>query len=329
VQHENDIICPDCDELTRRDFVRTVGGMALAGAIPLVGAARSLQAAPTPKSEAETAVKALYESLSAEQKKVVCFPFEHELRHTISANWKITKPTIGDDFYTRDQRKLVDRIFRGVTSPEGYERFQRQMREDWGGFEKYHMAIFGEPGTGKFEWEMTGRHLTIRADGNNVDKMAFGGPIVYGHGSPDTRKNLFHYQTKKANEVFGALEGKQRTQALVAVAPRENAVPLQGKSGEFPGIPVSELSADQKQLVENTIKVILAPYREEDIDEALKMLKAGGGLNSLHMAFYTKGDLNKDKVWDLWRVEGPTFVWHFRGAPHVHTYVNIGMPAKS
>jgi len=42
------------------------------------------------------------------------------------------------------------------------------------------------------------------------------------------------------------------------------------------------------------------------------------------MAFYEKGDLESDKVWDIWRVEGPSFVWHFRGAPHVHAYINIG-----
>jgi hypothetical protein len=29
-------------------------------------------------------------------------------------------------------------------------------------------------------------------------------------------------------------------------------------------------------------------------------------------------------MWDMWRIEGPSFVWHFRGAPHVHAYINIG-----
>jgi hypothetical protein len=41
------------------------------------------------------------------------------------------------------------------------------------------------------------------------------------------------------------------------------------------------------------------------------------------MAFYEQGDLEGDKVWDIWRLEGPSFVWHFRGAPHVHAYINI------
>ena len=87
------------------------------------------------------------------------------------------------------------------------------------------------------------------------------------------------------------------------------------------------MSADQKALVEEVIKVVLAPYREEDVAEAIEMQKAGGGLDALHMAFYESDDVGKDQVWDIWRLEGPTFVWHFRGAPHVHTYVNIAKKA--
>jgi len=308
--------------LTRRDFVKTVGGVALAaGAAPLLATTAD---AATKKPAAETAVTALYDSLSERQKKTICFPFENELRHKINANWNITKPEIGGDFYTNDQRELIDTILRGVTSEDGYERFLRQMEDDDGGIGKYRVAIFGNPGADKFEWEMTGRHLTVRADGNSVGGMAFGGPIVYGHGEGNPEKNIFHYQTRKANEVFTALDGKQRKEALLEKAPRENDVPIQGKGGAFNGIALGNLSADQKSLVESVLKVILAPYRKEDIDEALKVLEAGGGLDKLHMAFYQKGDLNDDKIWDIWRVEGPSFVWHFRGAPHVHSYVNIG-----
>ena len=320
--------CPDCEPaVTRRDFVKMMGGTAVAvGALPLVAVPHAAFAAPTAKSDAETAVKRFHETLSDAQRKTICFPFEHELRSKINANWAITEPKIIDDFYSDAQRKLIDEIFRNVTSEDGYERFQKQMSEDRdGGFGQYHVALFGEPLSGKFEWEMTGRHLTIRADGDSVANVAFGGPIVYGHGASDTRKNVFHYQTKKANEVFAALDAKQAEQALLAKAPRENQVPIQGDEGKFPGVAVSELSSDQKELVESTIKVMLAPYRKEDAEEALALLKTGGGFERLHMAFYQTGDLNNDKVWDIWRMEGPSFVWHFRGAPHVHTYVNIGL----
>lgn len=326
MQHSRHAQCPDCqDNVSRRDFVKAVG---VAASLPLLGSVPPLRAAEARTAHAESAVGRFYESLSDEQRQTICFAFDHDLRNRISANWAITKPEIGDDFYSDAQRSLIDDIVRGVTSEDGYERLQKQMEDDMpNGKNGYHVAVFGTPGSGKFEWELTGRHLTLRADGDSVDGMAFGGPIVYGHGEPDTKKNLFHYQTKKANEVFDALDGRQVEKALLADAPRENQVPLQGAEGQFPGLCAADMSADQIELLERTIKVILAPYRDQDVQEAISMLKAGGGLKTMHMAFYQSGDLNKDEVWDIWRLESPTFVWHFRGAPHVHTYVHIGKKA--
>jgi hypothetical protein len=320
-------ICPDCDaSLDRRSFIRTVGGAALAGAAaPVLFGGRIVQGAPTAKSTAETAVVRFYDSLSAAQKQMIVFPFDHDLRTKINANWLVTKQTLESDFYSDQQRELVNEIIRNVTSADGYERIQRQTEDDHGGIGSYSVAVFGTPGTDKFEWELTGRHLTLRADGDSVDKAAFGGPIIYGHGEETPSKNLFHYQTKKVNEVFHALDAKQSARALVSQAPKEDQVAIQGAGGAFPGISVGELSTDQKQLVESTLKVLLAPYRQEDVDEVFAILKASGGVDKLHLAYYQEGDLQDDKTWDIWRVEGPSFVWHFRGAPHVHAYINIAM----
>ncbi len=320
--------CPDCAAVDRRDFLKAVGGVALAGtAASSFWSLPGAFAAPSPASAAETAVGRFYASLSPDQKKAICFGFSDPLRQKINANWHITKPTIGADFYNNDQRKLIDEIVRNVTSADGYERLKKQMEDDSGGIQDYSVAIFGEPGSSSFEWELTGRHLTLRADGNSVDKAAFGGPIVYGHGEENPKSNLFHYQTKQVNKVFQALDAKQSRKALVAKAPNETAVAIQGDKGTFPGIVVSDLSADQKNLVQETLQILLAPYRREDADEAMEILKASGGIDRLHMAFYQQGDLDNDKQWDIWRVEGPSFVWHFRGAPHVHAYINIGAVA--
>jgi hypothetical protein len=316
----------DCQPQDRRSFLQTVGAAAVAGAASsVVWTPRASLAAPKPDSAAESAVVRLYQTLTDEQKKTIVFPFDHELRSRISANWHITKPVIGDDFYTDAQRNLITEIVKNVTSPDGFERLKQQTEYDDGGLEAYSAALFGDPATGKFQFELTGRHLTLRADGDSVDKAAFGGPIVYGHGDEDPSANLFHYQTKQVNEVFGALDPKQAQTALIAKAPKEDAVALQGPGKTYPGLPLTELSADQKELVEKTLKVLLGPYRTEDVDEAFAILKANGGLDSLHLAFYQQEDLNDDRVWDIWRVEGPAFVWHFRGAPHVHAYVNIGV----
>lgn len=321
--------CPDCDDsLDRRRFLQTVGGVAAAAtAAPLLTSVAS--AAPTQNSAAETAVKALYETLSDKQALGVCLPFNHKLRSRVNANWHISRARINKDFLTSDQLDLVDQILKGITSEGGYELLQKQMQADArNGLADYSFAIFGEPGKGKSEFELTGRHLTLRADGDSVKGAAFGGPIVYGHGVGNPERNLFYHQTKQVNEVFKALDPKQAEKALVEDSPSEDEVALQGKDGDFPGIAVSDLSSDQKDLVTATLKTLLSPYREEDVDEVMHILKAGGGQDSLRMSYYADSDLKDDKIWDVWRIEGPSFVWHFRGDPHVHAYINIGLPGK-
>ncbi len=336
------MICPDCDDgLSRRDFVKVVGTAAVAaGALPVFAAGRRAEARPTRDSKAETDVKRLYDSLTQEQKKVVVLPWDHQKRTNVSPNWKITEATVGE-FFNADQQEIIKGILKGITSEEGYEKFLTQMANDWPpGLPRYTVAIFGDPDQGKFEFEMTGRHLTLRADGDSVENAAFGGPIVYGHGpqfreKPHHPGNVFWYQAKRANEVFGMLDGKQREQALLKQAPRETAVQLRQRAEQLPGIAGSELSSDQRELLEKVLADIMAPYRKEDVHEVLESVKAGGGMDQVHIAFYKtnasgspKGDIGQDGVWDIWRLESPTLVCHFRGSPHIHAYINVAKPAQ-
>ncbi|MFG0294562.1 MAG: hypothetical protein ACF8PG_01545, partial [Maioricimonas sp. JB045] len=130
-------------------------------------------------------------------------------------------------------------------------------------------------------------------------------------------------QTRQANKVFQAHDPQHAKQALQDKAPRETYVQLRGTDAPFAGISGAALSDDQKQLVTETLQVLLAPYRQADVAEVMAILEQIGGVDALHMAFYKQGDLNSDRTWDIWRIEGPRFVWHFRGAPHVHAYINI------
>lgn len=336
-------VCPDCESsdvpVDRRDFLRGVGAAAAVSTtgLPLFATARAA-AAPSKSSPAETAVKGLYDSLSDEQKKVVCFDWDYVdphrglLRTRISNNWHITKPAIRSDFYTKQQQTLIHDIFRGIINPEWYARFLKQLRDDTGGKawgEQQNIAIFGKPGGDKFEFVMTGRHMTIRADGNTQPHVAFGGPIFYGHAAsgfkekPGHPGNVFWEQARKANFVFQMLDGKQRKLALVEKRPAEQAVAFRGVHGKFPGIPVAELSRDQKAELQKVLLSLLEPYRQEDRQEALTCLRKQGGLDKCGLAFYQDGDIGKDGEWDNWRLEGPSFVWYFRGSPHVHVWVNV------
>ena len=102
------------------------------------------------------------------------------------------------------------------------------------------------------------------------------------------------------------------------------AVGFRGESGTFPGVPVKELSADQKEQLQKTVKMVFEPYRHADQEEVRECLDKQGGLDACSLAFYAEGDMGDDEVWDNWRLEGPSFVFYFRGSPHVHMWINIG-----
>lgn len=314
--------CPECDRgVDRREFLTYAGAAAIAVAgAPILS--RSAFAAPTKESAAEVAVKELYASLDDAQRKIIALPLDDARRSQINANWTITDATIGS--LTKPQQEMAHRIVKGITSESGYEKFLKQTEEDAGGLPEYAIAIFGNPNEKEFQFELTGRHLTLRADGNTLGVSAFGGPIVYGHGeSGNSDDNVFYYQTQRANEVFKALDEKQRAKALLAQSPAENDVLLRKEGEAFRGILGKELSSDQRGLVEAVLKDIFAPYRTEDVEEAMECVKAGGGIEALSLSFYSQEDLDGDKEWDIWRIEGPTLVTHFRGAPHVHAYINV------
>lgn len=317
--------CPVCctppkHVLARRDFLQAAAGIA---AIPL--AARMVHGTSAGSGKAETIVGEFHASLSAQQKAEICRPFSDSLRSRVNANWHVTKPLIGSDFYTVTQREMIDKIVRAVTSEEGHERLQRQMDDDDGGLSAYSVAVFGNPLEGDFQWLLTGRHLTLRADGDSSPKTAFGGGMVYGHGEESSAAaNIFYYQTKKVNEVFAALDKDQAKLALLSTAaPKETEIRIQGEKGTFAGLAVSAMNKEQQLLVKDCLKTLLAPYRKEDGDEAMKLIDAAGGIDKLRFAFYQQEDLGNDKIWDIWRIEGPSTVVHFRGAPHVHAYINI------
>lgn len=335
--------CPDCapaPDLSRRTFLKAAAAATAVAGLPLFATPKAAADTATKKPAAETAVKALYDSLTPEQRKKVCFAWDHAdgrglLRTHVSNNWQITpyRVTGGNSIYTKDQQALVRDVFNGLVNPEWRDRFMTQLKDDSGGKPwgaEQSIAIFGEPGTDKFELVLTGRHQTLRADGNTAAHVAFGGPIFYGHAAqgfnekPDHPGNVFWPQALAANGVYKMLDEKQRKRAVVEASPKESAVGFRGKKvTEAPGLPVAEMSADQKAEMQKVLAKLVEPFRTEDRHEALACLKKQGGLDACVLTFYEDGDIGDDKVWDNWRLEGPAFVWYFRGDPHVHVWVNI------
>jgi hypothetical protein len=341
-------VCRDCEQpatLNRRQFVQAAGAAAAAASMAHLGV--PLLGAEAPAPESEQLVRKLYESLTPEQKSKLCFPWDHTddrglLRTHVSNNWSIipapdnhprNEPhpfAVGGDYFSADQRDLIEALFFGLYHPDWKPSLKKQLQDDAGGYGRQQtIAFFGEPGKGKWEWVMTGRHLTIRCDGDSSEHVAFGGPIFYGHAAQafdepaDHAGNVYWHQALKANALYEMLDGQQRARALVEDAPYETEVAFRGDAGGLAGIPIAELTSDQKAHAQEVLKTLLEPYRTASRDEALKCLEVQGGLDKCSLAFFREDDIGEDGVWDIWRIEGPSFVWHYRGAPHVHVWVNI------
>lgn len=341
MSENREVICPECESVDRRDFVRYVslGATALATGVTsmLPGLARAAEETlPMPKLRkphlAEDLIKELFAGLSAEQKqKKIVRDFDNKARLSVNPNHALDGETIGT-YYSKTQIELLERIVKAISgSEQGF--WQMSRAGTWDASKTFINCgahFFGDPTRDKYAFMFTGHHLTVRCDGDQQDGTAFGGPIYYGHTpNPYSDKNVFQYQTKAAMKFFDALDEKQRTKATVDKGnPGEggNSIKLK-QDAQRPGIAAKELSADQKELMASVMESVLYPFRKEDVDEVMMVIKATGGIEKINFAFYSdtyEGAKTSEKQpWSFWRLEGPGFVWNFRVLPHVHTYVNI------
>jgi hypothetical protein len=333
----------------RREFLKTAAALGLAA---------PATAAPADKDSADAAVKALYESLSAPQKKAMCFDWDRKgygglpLRLHVTNNWAVSNTKIGD--LTRDQQTLVEEVFKSVLNTGWPEKLEQQAKDDTGKAwtEDRKIAIFGTPDSGKCQCVVSGFHLTFRAGTDKDSHVAFGGAICHGHQpsgfheKPGHPGNIFWYQAQQAHKVYQILDGKQQQRALVlkgmpyyefdgkidrtVILPTskfdramEPDVRFRGPKGELPGLPIAAMTRDQKDAMRKVLASLLEPYRKPYQDDVMKCLEKQGGFDRCHLIFYREHTLSKEGEWDNWRLEGPAFVWYFRGYPHVHIWVHV------
>ena len=339
--------------MNRRDFLQSTSAVLASSLLP--GSAHAAETG----TEADKAVKALYDSLTEPQRKVMCHDWDkrgygkYPLRLHVTNNWAVSNMQISS--LTKEQQGIVADIFNSVLQPEWPAKLHQQAKDDTGQdwTHERKIAIFGTPESGKCQCVISGFHLTFRAGKDKDSPVAFGGAICHGHqpsgfyekpGHPD---NIFWYQALEAHKVYQILDGKQQQKALVTKGmpfyqfgkgidrtpilpesvfenPMEPDVRFRGtKSQELPGLPIADMSRDQKEAMQKVMKSLLAPYRKAYQDNVMKCLAKQGGLDRCHLIFYQEHTLDKEGVWDNWRIEGPAFVWYFRGYPHVHIWIHV------
>jgi hypothetical protein len=317
----------DLARTSRRDVIRMLGATAALTALPGLRAA---------KSEKDSLPMQFYKSLTEKQRSAICLPVDHPNRHFVSNWWYVTpKQKLHTDFYTDDQRDLVQQIFDSLHHPEHREKMRWQVQKDLMGKinNTPSVGFFGTPEDKNFEFIYTGHHVTRRCNAHTDNGLGFNGdPIFYGnfakkfHESKDHEGNPFWYQGLLFNEFVQSLDGKQQARVLVGRQPR-NEKPetvIAKRKTDLPGLPCADLSKDQQAKLLDTMRRMLVFLRPGDVAATMKLIEDRNLVDRLWVSCYGgRFDVGDDKVWDTWQIEGPEMVWYFRGMPHIHAYFHV------
>lgn len=318
--------------LNRRQWFQLAGASAASLILPSVC---PLNARGQTGPASDSLPMQLYKSLSDQQREKICLPTDHPSRQYISNWWYVHREHRIPNTFDKPQQELIQTIFDSLHHPEFREAVNRQVEVDQYGKPQNAPAVgfFGTPDDADFEFIYTGHHVTRRCNAHTDKGLGFGGaPIFYGHfpesfhETSDHPGNPYWYQGKIFNQFVQELSGDQQQLGLVSREPRKEKPDVVTRPLEenWPGLSCRTLSADQQQLLLQTMEKMLVMFRPDDVQATLRVLRSPGLIDRLYVSWYDgKYDIGSDQVWDTWQIEGPDMVWYFRGQPHIHSYFHI------
>ena len=255
-------------------------------------------------------MKVLFDTLSPKQRESICFDWDHKdeerglLRTRVANNWDITEHYVNDDdLYTKDQQEIIRSIFEGIINPEWHKRIDKQLDDDAGGY--------GEQQQHRHLRQAGQREVRVRDD-----RPAHDDPLRRQLGRargvrradflrprrrrlrrrPDAPRQRLLAAGRSGQQALQCSTASSRSRQLVPKGlPAEQKVGFRGKDGDFQGLPVTELSSDQKEHLQKVMAMLVEPYRQSDRDEVTQCLKAQGGLDNCHLAFYAQNDIGNDR----------------------------------
>jgi len=314
--------------MRRRQALKWLGGgtLALAGGV----AGRYLLLPPPPSATLQSvdqlAVQ-LVNSMDVETRSLACVEYDHPLRQY--HNRGVNGGGVAARSLTWEQRGLVTDLLYAGLSGVGRDRIPDEFFLKWPGVQLTNVLVCGNPSQPPYQLVLTGPHLNLRLGGQSREAVAFGGPQVYGdqrgNGRPGLPGNLYRYQFETAQRLFVSLPRSQQQLALLPSAPIQTQIELQGTAGVFAGISVATLAPDHRAMVRTLIDAMVSTYPPDDVAYAWQCLDNNGGVDNLSLAYYQDGEVDNSGQYQIFRLEGPAAVFYFRGAPHVHAFINVAM----
>ncbi len=297
--------------------------------------------APVESLPFELTLRELGRTMTQRQRQLVVLPSDDPTRQIVNSQSVLDRPHLGT-LFSPQQRVLIERLYRTMLSPAGIERFAGTIAVE-GRFEGCVFAIYGEPEKGRAQVVLQGGHLMLRG-GEAIPGAAFGGGISYGHQAGNglwrVPGNSFAFHSDAANRLFGLLTESERQRAIVDEPPHELVLQVQGRGAPFAGVRVGDLGESARAQAHDLLEAIFSSYPQKQRSEALSCIAENGGVDSLYFATYATHGFYEDMVafadlgeverkqrgtpyWQVWRLEGPGTVLHFKGHPHVHAYIQV------
>ncbi len=276
--------------------------------------------------------EAFLNSLSAEQRAKCIYDFDDKER----TNWvyvpvqdKERRPGrkgLRIEEMTEDQHKAALNLLRTGTSEKGFEQataimslevILREVEKNGVNVRNpgwYFLTVFGKPSrTGKWGWRIEGHHLSLNftiVDG----QVASATPAFFGSNPAEIRsgerkgQRILKDVEDVARELFVSLDDAQKKTALqpkhfgelAQHAPRE-------KVGPTLGLPVADMNAKQRELLERLLKGYTARMPDQ-IGNAQWQALQDAGFDKIRFAW--SGGLKAGEG-HTYRIQGPTFVVQF------------------
>jgi hypothetical protein len=315
--------------MNRRTALKVGASLGVLAGTGLYGGYRLLPPGRSRTLESVDALaRRLYTGLDPDQRAETCVGYDHPLRQYHNRGvWGGGRSILSG--FNREQRGILTDLLYSGLSAEGRERVPEEYFARWTGVHSMRVLICGDPTAPPYQIILTGPHLNLRLGGKSREGVAFGGPQVYGDQRGNERAglpgNLYRDQFLLGQRLLRSLDAGRRKQALLEEAPVQTQIELQGRHGSFPGISVAEFAPEGKALARELVERIFSTYPPDDVTYARECLEANGGMDALFLSYYQHGEDGDIPEGQVFRLEGPAAVFHFRGYPHVHAFLNVTM----
>jgi hypothetical protein len=252
-------------------------------------------------------------SLDEATRAKVCVDYEHPLRQYHNRGVGGGGLAIDASSFSWEQRGLLTDLLYAGLSERGRERVPEEFFLQLGGVQLMDVLVCGDPSSPPYQLilirpapepaprrqEPRGRGLRRPAGLRRSARRRTPAPA----GQP------LSLPARARRAPVRASRASQRAEALLATAPEQTQIELQGRAGRFPGTPLASATARA------------APLAQELVDGILSTVSAGrrrlrrrvpgartAGVEALFASYYADGEVGGSGSYQIFRLEGPAAV---------------------